>query len=110
LVKLTLRFGRAWGSGSWKLLKARIDSSRFDDKWVWDCPTVHVEYTYDFNGQTYSGIDSNPFFFPRLGEEDAERFKRGKTAIVRVNPYQPRRSVLKRADQVKFANPDNSGS
>lgn len=110
LVKLMLRFGRAWGSGSWQRLTARIDSKRFDDKWVWDCPTVHVAYTYQIDGQTYSGTDSKPFFFSTFGEVDAERFKPGETAVVRVDSHRPRRSVLKRSDQVKLANPDNSGS
>jgi hypothetical protein len=86
LIKLTLRFGRAWGSGSWKLLGAKIDSSRFDDNWVWNCPTVRIAYTYGIGGETYSGEDSRPFFSSRFGEEDAECFKPGETAIVRVDP------------------------
>ena len=99
LIKLTLRFGRAWGSGSWKLLSAKIDSSRFDDNWVWNCPTVHIAYIYELGGETYSGEDSRPFFFSRFGEEDAERFKPGETAVVRVDPHQPQRSILRRVDQ-----------
>ena len=81
------------------LLSAKIDSSRFDDNWVWNCPTVHIAYTYELGGETYSGEDSRPFFFSRFGEEDAECFKPGETAIVRVDPQEPQRSILRRADQ-----------
>ncbi|HEV7675485.1 MAG TPA: hypothetical protein VGQ12_13225 [Candidatus Angelobacter sp.] len=98
-IKLTLRFGRAWGSSSWKLLRAKIASSEFDDNWVWNCPTVHIVYTYEIDGQTYSETDSKPFFFSRLGKEDAERFKPGETAVVRVDPHQPQKSILRRVDQ-----------
>jgi hypothetical protein len=53
-------------------------------------------------GEIYSGEDSRPFFFSRFGEEDAERFKLGETAVVRVDPQEPQepqRSILRRADQ-----------
>ena len=99
LIKLTVRVGRLLKSGSWKQISAKIDSSSFEDKWVWNCPTVHITYTFQLDGQNYSGKDSNPFFFPRLGQEDAERFKPGEMALVRVNPREPTRSVLRRGDQ-----------
>jgi hypothetical protein len=100
LIKQIIRLRRLWGSGRLKLVTAKIETSIFDDEWVWNCPTVHVTYTYQFNGQSYFGEDSKPFFFTRMGEIDAEQFKPGETAVVRVNPQQPQRSVLRRADQM----------
>lgn len=99
LIKRIARFVRLWGSGNWTLVTANIISSSFNDNWVWNCPTVHITYTYQFNGQTYSGEDSKPFFFSRIGEIDAEQFKRGDKALVRVDPDQPQKSVLRRSDQ-----------
>jgi hypothetical protein len=102
LIKLMLRFGRLWGSNSWRAVAAKIVASRLDDNWVWNCPTVHIVYTYQIDGQTYSGMDSKPFFFSSNGEIDAESFKPGETATVRVDPHQLGRSVLKRADQANL--------
>lgn len=98
-IKLALRLRRAWGSGNWTLVKAKIDSAWVDGGWVWNCPTAEVAYTYVFDGQTYSWVDSKPFLSDTLAKEHVERFKPGETAIARVNPQQPQRSVLKRADQ-----------
>jgi len=53
LIKVTGRFLRARGSGSWRQVTAKIDSSRFDDSWVWNCPTVHTRYTYEIQPQLH---------------------------------------------------------
>jgi uncharacterized protein DUF3592 len=100
LIKLIVRVGLVLESKSWKQLPAKIDSSSFADEWVWNCPTVHVTYSFQLDGQNYSGEDSKPFFFSGRGEDDAERFKAGQTVVVRVNPHRPQRSVLRRADQI----------
>ncbi|HET6844016.1 MAG TPA: DUF3592 domain-containing protein [Candidatus Angelobacter sp.] len=95
-IKLILRLRRGWGSSKWKLVKARVDSSRIEDDWV---STVEVAYTYDFDGHIYSGIDSNPFLSDRFAKERVELFQPGQMAMVRVNQLQPQRSFLKRSDQ-----------
>jgi hypothetical protein len=102
VIKLIVRLGRARGSSNWRLVTATIATSRFDDNWGWNCPTVHIAYTYQLDGETYSGQDSKPFLFSRLGEEGAECFKPGETAKVRVDPHEPERSVLRRADQANL--------
>lgn len=102
VIKLIIRLGRLWQSRSWRSVTGKIVASRFEDEWVFNCPTVHIVYTYQVDGEPYSGTDSKPFFFSRLGEEDAERFKPGETAVVRVDPHEPQRSVLRRADQVNL--------
>ncbi|HEY7403542.1 MAG TPA: DUF3592 domain-containing protein [Candidatus Angelobacter sp.] len=99
IIKLILRLYRTRGSSSWRRVKAKIDSSLFDDSWVWNCPTVYVEYTYDFDGQTYNGEDSKPFLSGRFAKERQELFKPGEVAMVRVNPHLPEKSVLNRSDQ-----------
>ena len=99
IVKSALRLRRAWGSGKWQRVKARVDSSCLAGGWVWNCPTTEVAYTYEFAGQTYSGIDSNPFLSESSAKVELELFKPGKYALVRVNPMQPQRSVIKWADQ-----------
>jgi hypothetical protein len=98
-VKLLLRLRRAWGSSKWKLTKARVDSSCVGGGRVWNCPTAEVAYTYEFDGQTYSGIDSTPFLSSTSAKERADRFKPEKLALVRVNSLQPQRSLLKLTDQ-----------
>jgi len=99
LIKSALRLRRAWGSSKWQRVKAKIDSSWLGGGWVWNCPTTEVAYTYEFAGQTYSAIDSNPFLSESSAHVELERFKAGEQAVVRVNPIEPKRSVIKWADQ-----------
>ena len=99
VIKLIIRLGRLSRSRSWRPVTAKIIASRFEDNWVWNCPTVHIVYTYQIDGEPYSGTDSKPFLFSSIGEIDAGCFKRGETATVRVDPREPERSVLRRGDQ-----------
>ena len=99
LIKSTLRLRRAWGSGKWHRVEAKVNSSDLTGGWVWNCPTTEVTYTYKFSGQTYRATDSKPFLSENSAKAELELFKRGKHAVVRVNPRQPQRSVLKWADQ-----------
>src|SRR5712675_848316 len=92
LIKSMLRTIRRWQSRNWHLVMGRIDSSVVGGGWVWNCPTVEVGYTYDFKGQTYSAIDHKPFLSDKLATLDAESFKVGEKAKVRVNPVQPQQS------------------
>ena len=97
VIKSALRLRRLWGSSRWPAVHARVDSSSLGGGWVWNCPTAEIAYTYEFAGQTYSAIDSNPFFLTETAKGQVERFRRGEAAIVRVNPVQPTRSVLKQS-------------
>jgi hypothetical protein len=99
LIKSALRLRRAWGSSKWQRVQAKVDSSWLGGGWVWNCPTAEVAYTYEFAGQTYSAIDSNPFLLTETAKGQVERFLPGEAAIVRVDPMQPTKSVLKQADQ-----------
>ncbi len=99
LIKSALRVRRAWGSSRWQRVQAKIDSSSLAGGWVWNCPTAEFAYTYEFSGQTYSAIDSHPFFLTETAKGEVERFHPGEAAIVRVNPVQPTRSVLRQTDQ-----------
>lgn len=96
LIKLMLRSIRRWQSRKWQLVMGRIDSSLVGGGWVLNCPTVELGYTYEFNGQTYNDIDCKPFLSDRLATLDAETFKVGETAKVRVNPNQPQQSFIPR--------------
>lgn len=98
LVKSAVRLRRLWGSSKWPLVRAKVDSSWLDGGWVWNCPTAEVAYTYDFEGQTYSAIDSKPFLIENSVKERLGRYQAGEAVRVRVNPVQPQRSVLKHAD------------
>lgn len=99
LVKSAMRLRRLWGSSKWPLVRAKVDSSWLDGGWVWNCPTAEVAYTYDFEGQTYSAIDSKPFLIENSVKERLGHYQAGETVRVRVNPVQPQRSVLKHDDQ-----------
>jgi hypothetical protein len=99
LIKSTLRFCRFWGSRKWKLVPAKIDSSWLDGSFVWNCYEADVAYTYKFEGQTYSGIDSRPYFIQNSAKIRVERYRAGETATVRVNSVLPQKSVLRQADQ-----------
>ena len=94
LIKVVLRWRRALGSSRWERVQARVHSSRVGGGWVWNCPTVEVAYSYEFGGQRYSAIDSNPFFSSASAELEAERFRAGQKVIVKVNPLLPQKSVL----------------
>ena len=102
VIKVIIRLGRVWRSRSWRPVTAKIVASRFDDNWVWNCPTIHIVYIYQIDGQTYNGTDSKPFLFSSNGEIDAECFKPGETATVRVDPHEPEKSILRRADQANL--------
>lgn len=99
LVKSALRLRRAWGSDKWQRVEARVVSSRLAGGWVWNCPTTEVSYNYKFAGQMYSATDSNPFLSESSAKVELECFRPEKQAIVRVNPTQPQRSVIRWADQ-----------
>ncbi len=99
LIKSALRLRRLWGSSKWPLVHAKVDSSWLDGGWVWNCPTAEVAYTYDFEDQTYSAIDSKPFMIEASVLQRVGRYRRGEAVRVRVNPVHPQRSVLKQADQ-----------
>ena len=99
LIKSVLRLRRLWGSSNWPVVRAKVDSSWLDGGWIWNCPTAEVAYTYDFEGQTYSAIDSKPFMIEASVLQRVGRYRRGEAVRVRVNPVHPQRSVLKRADQ-----------
>ena len=99
LIKSALRLRRLLGSRKWPAVQARVDSAWLGGSWVWNCPTAEIAYTYEFDGQTYSAIDSNPFFLTETAKIQVERFRCGDAAIVRVNPAEPSKSVLKQADQ-----------
>ena len=96
LIKLILRTIRRWQSRNWQLVMGRIDSSVVGGGWVLNCPTVELGCTYEFNGQTYSAIDRKPFLSDKLAMLDAESFKVGDMAKVRVNPAQPQQSFIPR--------------
>jgi len=53
----------------------------------------------EFEGQTYSAIDSKPYINKNSAEVRVECYRAGETATVRVNPAQPQDSVLSQADQ-----------
>lgn len=99
VIKSALRLRRTWGSSNWQRVEAKVHSSCLAGGWVWNCPTTEVAYTYKFAGQTYSGIDSNPFLSESSAKVELERFKQGKRVVVRVNPMQAQRSVIMWADR-----------
>lgn len=99
LIKSALRLGRFWGSNKWKPVQAKIDSSWLGGGWVFNCPTAEVACTYKFGGQTYSAIDSQPFFIENSAKLRVARYRAGEAAIIRVNPVQPQESLLRQADQ-----------
>jgi hypothetical protein len=99
LIKSALRLRRTWVRSKWQRIQAKVDSSRLGGGWVWNCPTAEVAYTFEFAGQTYRATDSTPFFLTETAKGQVEHFQPGETVIVRVNPVQPTRSVLKQADQ-----------
>lgn len=94
IIKTAVRWPRAWGSTRWERVQARVHSSRVGGGFVWDCPTAEVAYSYQFAGERYSAIDSNPFFLTRSAEEAAERLRAGAKVMVRVNPASPQQSLL----------------
>lgn len=99
VIKSALRLRRGWGSGKWERVNAKVRSSLLGGGWVWNCPTRDVAYTYEFAGQTYSAIDSKPFLIENSAKVEIERFKPREPAVVRVNPMQPERSVIRWVDQ-----------
>jgi hypothetical protein len=57
IVRLMLRLRRPWGSSRWLSVGAKVDSAWVGGGVVWNCPTAEVAYTYEVDGQTYSGIE-----------------------------------------------------
>jgi hypothetical protein len=98
-VKLLLRIKRGWGSGNWELVKAKIKRSSVGGGWVWNCPTTEIVYTYKFNGETYSIVDTKPFLLDESAKAYVEHFRTGDTRLVRVKAEEPERSILRKSDQ-----------
>jgi hypothetical protein len=67
------------------VVEAKIDSAHVGGGWVWNCPTAEIAYTYDFEGQTYSAIETIPYLLESVAEATVERFRVGEIAIIRVN-------------------------
>ena len=99
LDKVRPAFASLWGSNKWKPVQAKIDSSWLGGSWVFNCPTAEAAYTYEFGGQTYSAIDSKPFFIENSAKLRVVRHRAGQAATIRVNPVQPQESLLRQADQ-----------
>lgn len=93
-IRAILRLTRVLRSSGWRMESAKIVSARVGGGWVWNCPTAEIAYIYRFEGEPYTGTDITPFLSESSAQDKAERFKRGETAQVRVNPADPERSVL----------------
>ena len=99
IVRLLIRLARVLKGGGWPTVDAKIDSALVGGGWVWNCPTAEIAYTYHFKGKTYSSVETIPYMFEAVAEATVERFRKGKTANVRVNPSAPQQSVLKQSER-----------
>jgi Protein of unknown function (DUF3592) len=101
VVRLVLRLARISRARRWTLVEAKITSAFVGGGWVWNCPTAEIAYEYDFDGQTYSSVETIPYMTDSVAQGTVERFKDGVVVKVRVNPSEPAQSVLKQSEQLR---------
>ena len=59
--------------------------------------SVEFPYSYRVDGELYTGLHEEPCFLSEA--EYMERFRKGRTFVVRVKPGQPELSVVREKDQ-----------
>ena len=88
---------RALGSGKWPTVDAMVtrDPTRLNRS---GCSAVEIVYSYQLDGELYTGSHEEPFWD---GSESAyiKRFPKGRGLVARVNPDEPKVSVMRDRDQ-----------
>jgi|HubBroStandDraft_6_1064221.scaffolds.fasta_scaffold1556921_2 hypothetical protein len=97
IVRVIIRFFRAWGAKSWPVVEARVIGTNYRSGGV-GCAVADITYRYRLDGKRYTGSDANPFIRNSSAKDYLENYRRGTELPVRVKPGNPDVAVLLQKD------------
>jgi Protein of unknown function (DUF3592) len=98
LFRTVLRLMSENRSRTWPVVNGKVESSSCPGLFL--CPSAAVVYTYTVEGKSYSGVHKRAFFWSKESAEDyADRCTPTSYLVVRYNPGEPMKSVVRYWDQ-----------
>jgi hypothetical protein len=91
---------RARNGATWPSLVAEVKSST-SFRGGFGCAAAMIVYTYVIDEHTFAGANEVPFISPSSAETYASNFPAGSNVIVRIDPQDPNKSIMRDTDQVK---------
>jgi hypothetical protein len=98
ILKSIVRGLKAMGCGRWPAVSAAVTATPRISSTL-SGGEVEIVYAYRITGELYTGIHEEPFLLPNSAQEYAARFPSGGSLVVRVDPRNPEKSVVRDADQ-----------
>lgn len=89
---------RVCGAGDWPLANATITAPPTSSLGL-GCPKAEIVYSYRIDGELYTGIHEESFLMADWLAAYVERFREGRSLVVRVKPGSPGVSSVCEADQ-----------
>jgi hypothetical protein len=98
IVRITMQTIKSRGGSRWLLQRATVTGSNCEYS-VYGGQVAEVTYTWNRDGEYFSGMHKEPFLFHGSAVEYAARFPAGSDLIIRVQPSQPEVSIIRDNDQ-----------
>jgi hypothetical protein len=102
LILYIFRSAWSWlgglGSEKWPLVEASVTSDPIAARGTLNS-TVEITFSYRFEGELYTGLHEEPCLLSE--SEYMDRFAKGRSFVLRVNPRDPGLSLLRDKDQSK---------
>lgn len=96
LFRVAVRFVKARGSAAWIVCKATVTGSRYRMEIG---AIVDITYLYTVDGEPFTGISHEPFLSSTLAKRQVDWFPAGSKIVVRVNPADHNKSIVRDTDQ-----------
>ena len=96
IVRVIIRFFRAWGAESWPVVQAKVTRTGY--RGGYGCSVADINYQYRIDGELFTGADANPFMSGSSAKDYLENYRRGTELPVRVKPGSPQVAVLRQKD------------
>jgi Protein of unknown function (DUF3592) len=107
LVRILIRFIRAFRARAWLTERAKITSIGYRPG-GFGCAVADLAYKYSFEGEPHEGTNANPFIWTSSAKDYSDQYCSGDEIIVRVNPKKPEASVMLEKDQWPLPEPKKS--
>jgi hypothetical protein len=95
---VTVHWLRVCGTAHWPLANATVTAAPISS-FGFACPSAEIVYAYRFQGELYTGIHEEPFILTDSLTDYVERFREGRSLVVRIKPGNPEVSVVCEGDQ-----------
>jgi Protein of unknown function (DUF3592) len=97
-IRITVQAIKARGSSRWPRQRAKVTGSNSEYS-PYGGQVAEVTYTWNRDGEYFSGMHKEPFLLHGSAVEYAARFRAGGDVIVRVKPARPEVSIIRDNDQ-----------